>query len=81
MLYCPVERCQSYHLALLTPGGAELWSRSEELERIARARHDIALHVPAKLLSRGDYIFRLRLLTEDGKLGAVKEYPVRVERR
>jgi hypothetical protein len=72
---------QNYRLALLTPGGAELWSRSEQLARLARPGQAITLHLPAKLLNNGDYIFKLSLSKQDNELGAVKEYPVTVERR
>ena len=72
---------QNYRLELLTPSGAELLSRSEQLPRTARAGQAITLHVPAKLLNNGDYVFKLSLLKADNELGAVKEYPVTVERR
>lgn len=69
---------QSYRIVLLTQAGSEVWSRAEQLENPTHLR--ITLHVPAKFLNRGEYIFKLQLANNEGQQ-AVKEYPVKIEKR
>ena len=68
---------QSFRLVLVTQAGSEVWSRAEQLES---TRLRITLHLPTKFLNRGEYIFKLQLVKNEGQ-EAVKEYPVKIERR
>jgi hypothetical protein len=70
---------KSYRLSITAGNGTEVWSRSDEFPQPAKG--GITLHVPANVLNPGDYAFKLELLDQNGAVGTVAQYPVRVERQ
>jgi hypothetical protein len=74
----PVQ--QNCSVAMLTPDGAEVWSRSHLPAHATRAGQAVTLHIPARLLTPGQYVFALRIQKADGSADVVEQYPVKVER-